>query len=115
LGVACSKTPRRLGDAVAQFEETLRLKPDSADAHNGLGVVWSEMPGRQNDAIVEFKAALYLNPDYAPAWHNLGVTWFHLGNLPAAAAAFREELRLSPDSPAARQALATVVQQAEGH
>ena len=54
------------------------------------------MPGRLKDAIAQYKEVLRLQPDYAPGWHNLGACWFHLGNLPAAAAAFREELRLSP-------------------
>jgi cytochrome c-type biogenesis protein CcmH/NrfG len=57
---------------------------------------------------------LRLKPDYAPGWHNLGVSRFNSGNLPAAAAAFREELRLSPDNPAAQQALAAVLQRTEG-
>ena len=43
------------------------------------------------------------------------MSWFQLGNLPAAAAAFREELRLSPNDPAARQALAAALQQAKDH
>jgi Flp pilus assembly protein TadD len=43
------------------------------------------------------------------------VSWFHLGNLPAAAAAFREEVRLAPNDPAAQQALAAVLQQAKDH
>jgi len=73
------------------------------------------MPGRLNDAIVQFKEALRLKGNVAPAWHNLGVSWFQLGNLAEAEAAFREEVRLSPDDPAARQALATTLQQTRGH
>jgi Flp pilus assembly protein TadD len=38
-----------------------------------------------------------------------------LGNLPEAIAAFREELRLSPNNPAARQALAAALQQTQDH
>jgi len=34
---------------------------------------------------------------------------------PAAAAAFREEVRLSPDDPAAREALTTVLEHAREH
>ena len=73
------------------------------------------MPGRLQDAIAQFEAALRLDPDFAPGWHNLGASWFNLGNLPAAAAAFREELRLSPDDPAAQQALAAALQPAQNH
>ena len=115
LGNAWSQKPGRLNDAITQYEAALRLKPDYAEAHNNLGLVWLQVPGRLNDAVVQFEEAVRLEPDFASGWHNLGVSWYHLGNLPAAAAAFREELRLSPHDPAARQALAAALQQAEGH
>jgi tetratricopeptide (TPR) repeat protein len=111
LGLAWSQMPGRLSDAAAQFAAALRLQPDSAAAHYNLGNVWSQVPGRQHDAIDQYQKALRLQPDFAPAWHNLGTVWFQLGNLPAAAAAFREELRLSPGDPAAQQALAAALQQ----
>jgi tetratricopeptide (TPR) repeat protein len=115
LGNIWSQLPGRLNDAAAQYEAALRLKPDYAEAHHNLGLAWSQMPGRLNDAIAQYEAALRLKPDFAPGWHNLGVSWFHLGNLPAAAAAFREELRLSPNDPAARQALAAALRPAQDH
>jgi tetratricopeptide (TPR) repeat protein len=115
LGLAWAQMPGRLSDAVAQFEEAIRLQPDYTEAHYNLGNAWSEMPGRLNDAIAQYQAALRLRPDFAPGWHNLGASWFQLGNLPAAAAAFREELRLSPNDSAAQQALAAVLRQAEDH
>ena len=115
LGNVWSKMPGHLNEAIAQYEAALRLKPDYAKAHINLGLAWSQSPGRLNDAIAQFEAALRLKPDFAPGWHNLGVTWFHLGNLPAAEAAFLEELRLKPDDPAAQQALAATLQQAADH
>ncbi len=108
LGATWAQMPGRLNDAVNQFEEALRLQPDSVGAHFNLGLALSQMPGRLKDAMAQYEAALRLKPDYAAAWHNLGAGWFQLGNLPAAAAAFREESRLTPDNLAARQALATV-------
>jgi tetratricopeptide (TPR) repeat protein len=113
LGLVWSQLPGRLNDAIAQYEEALRLKPDSAEVHDNLGVAWAQLPGRLNDAIAQFEEALRLKPGSAPGWHNLGVSWFRLGNFPAAAAAFREEVRLSPHDPVARQALAAALQQAQ--
>jgi tetratricopeptide (TPR) repeat protein len=114
LGAVLAQTPGRLDDAIAQYQEALRLKPDSAEAHDNLGLAYAQRPERLNEAIAEYQAALRLQPNYAPGWHNLGAAWFHSGNLPAAAAAFREELRLSPDDPAAQQALAVVLQRSNG-
>ena len=115
LGVALAKTPGLLPDAIAEYEAALRLQPNYVTAHYNLGRAWSETPGRLQNSIAEYQAALRLQPDYAPGWHNLGVSWLHLGNLPEAIAAFREELRLSPNNPAARQALAAALQQTQDH
>jgi protein O-mannosyl-transferase len=113
LGVALLQTPGRLNDAIAQYDEALRLNPDYAEAHYNLGLLWSQTPGRLNDAITQFGEAVRLKPDFALAWHGLGASRFQSGNLPAAAEAFREELRLSPNNPAAQQALAAALQQAK--
>jgi tetratricopeptide (TPR) repeat protein len=115
LGLAWAQMPGRMNDAIAQFETALRLQPDSAEAHYNLGNAWLQTPGRLNDAIAQYREALRLKPDFAPGWHNLGTSWFHLGNLAAAAAAFREEVRLSPNDPAARQALAAALEPAQDH
>jgi tetratricopeptide (TPR) repeat protein len=85
---------------------TLARNPGCWMARNNMGDVLSKMPGRLNDAAAQYEEALRLKPDFAPGWHNLGVSWLRLRNMPAAAAAFREEVRLTPDDPAARQALA---------
>jgi tetratricopeptide (TPR) repeat protein len=115
LGAAWARMPGRQDDAITQDQEALRLKPDLAEAHFNLGVAWARMPGRQNDAIAQFEETVRLKPGFAAGWHNLGMSWLHVGNLPAAAAAFREELRLKPDDPAAQQALAAALQQAKDH
>ena len=95
LGVAWTKVPGRLDEAIVQFEKALRLDPDLAEAHYNLANILAQMPGRLNDAIAEYKEMLRLKPDFAPGWKKLGECWFNLGDLSAAAAAFREEMRLS--------------------
>ncbi len=111
LGNALARLPGRLNDAIAEYEEALRLKPDYVEAHYNLGNALEQLPGRSSDAIAQYEETLRLKPDFAPGWHNLGVSLIHSGNLPAAAAAFREEVRLAPNDAAARQALDTVLQQ----
>ena len=115
LGNALTQMPGRLNDAIAEFEAAVGLNPDYFEAHNNLGFVLAQAPGRLNDAVAQYESALRLRPDYAPGWHELGRSLFQLGDFQRAAAAFREELRLSPDDPLARQALAAALQQAGSH
>ncbi|HXN36039.1 MAG TPA: tetratricopeptide repeat protein [Opitutaceae bacterium] len=98
LGLALSRTPGRLEDAAAQYKEAIRLRPGYVEAHDDLGATLSAMPGRMDEAIAQYREALRLDPAFAPGWRNLGAAWFNLGNIPAATDAFREVLRLRPDS-----------------
>jgi len=47
-----------MNDAIAQYDEALRLKPDFAEAHDNLGNILAKMPGRSEDAIAQFEEAL---------------------------------------------------------
>ena len=61
----------RLPDAIAEYEAALRIRPDSAAAHNNLGYALSQLPGRLPDAVAEYRAALRIDPSSAEARHNL--------------------------------------------
>jgi hypothetical protein len=60
-------------EAIEQFEETLRLKPNYAEAHNDLGILLAKIPGRSADAISHFEAALQIDPKLVQAHRNLGM------------------------------------------
>ena len=99
LGLTWSQMPGRLNDAIAQYQEALRLRPDYAGAHNNLGLAWTQMPGRLQDAIAQMEEALRLQPDYADAHDNLGNALSQIpGRLQDAIAQYEEALRLRPDS-----------------
>jgi len=85
----------RIPDAIAQFEEALRLNPVLAEAHYNLGTTFASA-GRIPEAIAQFEAALRLKPDYAEAYYNLGVCLLSAGRIPEAIAQFEEVLRLNP-------------------
>lgn len=68
------EVPGRADEAVPHFEEALRLRPDSAFAHNGLGGYLMQT-GHDAEAAAQFEAALRLNPDLAAAHFNLGVIY----------------------------------------
>jgi tetratricopeptide (TPR) repeat protein len=72
--------------------------------HN-LATAFQEQ-GRTDEAIAHYKRALSIRDDYAPAYNNLGTALMTKGDHAAAVAAFRESLRLQPQSASARQVLA---------
>ncbi|HXG11259.1 MAG TPA: tetratricopeptide repeat protein [Gemmataceae bacterium] len=95
-------------EAVARFQEALRLRPDYAEAHYNIGIVRAEQ-GRTDEAIASYREALRLNPDYAPAHINLGAVLARQGKLDEAIACHRQALRLLPDSAEARINLAAAL------
>ena len=96
----------RIQEAIAQFEEGLRLNPDYAETHNNLGNALSGLPGRSNDAIAEFQAALRLKPDSAVVHFNLGNLWLNTpGRLNDAIAEYEKAVRLNPEYAAAHNNL----------
>jgi len=115
LGLLLAQAPGQLDEAMAEFREAVRLKPDFAGAHSNLGIGYLMTPGGLTQAIGEFNEAVRLDPDFPQGWHMLGVALARSGNLADAAAAFRQELRITPDNPAAQQALADVTRQAQGN
>jgi Flp pilus assembly protein TadD len=84
LGTVSTKAGR-LGEAVASYEEALRIgSPGDYLAHNGLGVALMRR-GNAAEAVEHFREALRLKPDYAYAAANLETALTAL-NGPGAAA-----------------------------
>jgi tetratricopeptide (TPR) repeat protein len=96
LGVALSGIPGRLDEAIAQYEEAVRLKPGYAEAHCNLGNALSA-EGRTREAIAQYEDALRLEPGLVEAHCDLGLV---LQAIPArlneAIGHFGEALRLRP-------------------
>jgi tetratricopeptide (TPR) repeat protein len=61
-----------LGAALADFNQALRLDPDSAPAHDGRGRADWFQPDR---AIIDFDAAIRLDPDFAHAYADRGAAY----------------------------------------
>jgi protein O-mannosyl-transferase len=99
LGTVLLNTPGRLDDAIAQYEEALRLKPDLYGVHIDLGNALLRVPGRLDDAIAQYEEALRLKPDLYSAHIDLGNALLNApGRLDDAIAQYEEALRLRPDS-----------------
>jgi tetratricopeptide (TPR) repeat protein len=98
LGCAYQVEPNRSSEAIAEFEEALRLQPDYPYAHYNLGRVLATVPGREDQAIAQYQQALLQKPDYAEALYSLGAAvQMRPGRLDEAIAHYEEALRLKPD------------------
>jgi tetratricopeptide (TPR) repeat protein len=85
----------RTPEAMRQYREALRLKPDYAEASNNLGFALVQT-GRVPEAMEQYREALRLNPEDAAAHNNLGYALVQTGRVPEALPQYREALRLNP-------------------
>jgi tetratricopeptide (TPR) repeat protein len=86
----------RREEALAAFEQALRLDPNNALAYSNRGKVLHEL-GRPKEALASFEQALRLDPDLAVAHNNLGLMLCELGRPKEALASFEQALRLDPN------------------
>ena len=98
LGIALSKLPGRMPDAITQYQIALRIQPDYAQAHYNLGNALARTPGKLPDAIAEYQAVLRSQPDSADAHSSLGAVLAQIpGRMPEALDEWRAALRIDPD------------------
>jgi tetratricopeptide (TPR) repeat protein len=95
----------KIEEAIAHYEQALRIKPDFAETHYNLGLALSRI-GKIQDAIGHYEQALRLKPDYAEAHYNLGVALARLGRLPEAVGHWEQALRSRPNYAEAENNLA---------
>ncbi len=84
----------RLPEAVAQYEEALRLKPDYPLARTNFGNVLVQS-GKPPEAIDQYQQALRSEPRRADAWIGLASAYSQLNRSEDAAAAAQEALDLA--------------------
>lgn len=110
LAVTLSRSPGRRDEAMAEYREVLRLKPEHPDAHYGLGVELARRPERKAEAMAEYERAIELRRIYAEAHNALGVELARLPGRDAEAIAhFETALRVKPGLAEAHASLADVL------
>lgn len=93
----CYYAQRRRRDAQAQFEATVELAPDYAEAWNNLGVVRGSRGDREG-AITALRQALALVPHYADAHYNLAEALAAAGDGEGARRHWQAYLTYDPNS-----------------
>jgi len=86
----------RIPEAIKQYEQALRFKPDYAEAHNNLGNALLRK-GQVDEAIVHYQKALEINPDYAEVYYNLGNALLRKGHVDEAMAQYQKALEINPN------------------
>jgi Flp pilus assembly protein TadD len=98
LGVALLEDGRPPAEAMARFEEALRLDPQHAGALDNLGLVLLR-ERRYDEARRRFEGAITVDPDNAVALNNLGALELDLGRPAAAVPVLERALAAEPDLP----------------
>jgi len=87
-----------------ELQAVAAANPRNPVVHLSLGRVWFAMD-KPEHAITEYRKALEIYKDYAAAYYHLGLAYLKLNNLDAARAAFKDVLRIIPDSELGRSSL----------
>jgi len=90
-------------EAMKELRAVESANPRNPVIHLSLGRVWFAMD-KPEQAIGEYRKALEIYRDYAAAYYHLGLAYLKLNNPEAARSAFKEVLRIVPDSDLGRSA-----------
>ena len=86
----------RHAEAIAAYDQALRLDPDNAAAYFNRGLARSHL-GRHAESVADYSQALRLDPDNAAAYFNRGYDQGQLGRHAQAVADYDQALRLNPN------------------
>jgi tetratricopeptide (TPR) repeat protein len=94
----------KIDEAITQYTDALRIKPDFAEAHLNLGTALAAQ-GRIDEAMAQYSEALRIKPDFPGAHINMGAALAGQGRIDEAIAQYFEALRIKPDFPEAHNNL----------
>jgi len=78
--------------ALKEFEESLKLDPDFADAHNAIALLLHLSFDRKDEAEKHYKQALEIRPNFSEAKVNLGNLYLDQGRLDEAITLYEQAL-----------------------
>jgi Flp pilus assembly protein TadD/mono/diheme cytochrome c family protein len=98
----------RTADAIEEYGQALRVRPQAAAVLNNLGAAL-QSTGDLEGAVARYREAVRAQPDYASAVLNLGGALVLQGALAEALPHLRAAVRLSPGDAGARNTLGAVL------
>jgi tetratricopeptide (TPR) repeat protein len=101
-----TKTPADSDDAKKEFEEELKIDPNSAASEFLLGEI-SRQAGQWEEAIRRFRRATKLDEGFVEAYLALGISMNAAGKFADAVAPLEVYVKMQPDDPAGHYQLAT--------
>ena len=104
----------RYRDAISEYRETLRQKPDMPGIHYQIGLLYridGNTPASDNAALQEFEAELKINPYDAASEYRMGRIYRKRQDVQNASVHFLRAVKLDGSLVRARLALAEVLQQ----
>jgi len=93
--------------AIECYKDTVRLKPNSAEANFNLGLAYDKA-GYTKEAIKSYKEVIRLDPKSSVTYCNLGFIYKDSGDSQKAIESFKEAIRIKPDYDKARGNLGMV-------
>ncbi len=83
-------------EAIADFNETIKLKPKFPETYYNRGNAKSDL-GKYAEAIEDYTKAIKLKPNYPKAYSNRGSAKGNMGNFTSAINDFNDAIKLDPD------------------
>lgn len=103
----------RKEEALASFEESLKMNPFNARLQYNLGTLKYQL-GRKDEAVGHLRKALDIDPSKYEAHYQLGMVLSASGMGAEAAGHFRDAIRLGPQDPAFKLRVEQALQQSMG-
>ncbi len=83
--------------AMREYQASLHIKPDLAEAHNNLGTIWL-LKGYPDEAIRHYRESLRVSAHQTDTYNNLGAAYLRKGNIRRAIESFQEAIREKSDN-----------------
>ena len=88
----------RFDEAIAQYQEVIRINPRYDWAHNNLGVALASVPDRTDEALAQWQEAVRIRPHFPEAHNNMaGLLAKFPDRLPEAISEYQAALQDQPD------------------